>query len=331
VYQSVVEKPEYWTASSLELGINQLLDEVFAEVERLLAPDTPIAEPPSPAATTSAAIQPLLPQSFVLPPRLTTRDRVPQPEAPLPDGSTSLQRVSDPSSALLAKPQGDELVAIAADSPPPVTAGKSIDRVLVAAILASLAASGGLGWFYSTQLDQPSEPSSTTALASPTLTERQTQENIHFLNYLKQALDRLTEAEQQAIPAQKANFTAVLPSPRLLQPAAKPLLSTSRRGNSHSSTAAPTPTSLAPNPDSKSSPERAAIANAPAPTTYALIGVLELGDRSAALFMVAGNPQRVQVGKPIGSSGWTLVAVAKQQAIVRRDREVRSIFVGQGF
>jgi Tfp pilus assembly protein PilP len=64
---------------------------------------------------------------------------------------------------------------------------------------------------------------------------------------------------------------------------------------------------------------------------HTLVGVLELGDRSAALFDIAGNTQRVYVGESIGSSGWTLVSITNQEAIVRRNGDVRSIYVGQQF
>jgi Tfp pilus assembly protein PilP len=62
-----------------------------------------------------------------------------------------------------------------------------------------------------------------------------------------------------------------------------------------------------------------------------LVGVLEQGDRSAALFEVNTIVQRIRLGESIGSSGWTLVEVRAGEAIVRRNGEVRSIYVGQQF
>ncbi len=62
-----------------------------------------------------------------------------------------------------------------------------------------------------------------------------------------------------------------------------------------------------------------------------LVGVMQLGDRSAALVEINGVAQRVRVGESIGSSGWTLVEVSKDQAVMRRNGEVRSIFIGQTF
>lgn len=64
---------------------------------------------------------------------------------------------------------------------------------------------------------------------------------------------------------------------------------------------------------------------------HTLVGILELGDRSAALFEVNGVARRIYVGESIAGSGWTLVEVANQEAIIRRNGDVRTIFVGQQF
>ncbi|MBW4488887.1 MAG: hypothetical protein KME12_13960 [Trichocoleus desertorum ATA4-8-CV12] len=69
---------------------------------------------------------------------------------------------------------------------------------------------------------------------------------------------------------------------------------------------------------------------APAPKVT-LQGVVEWGDRSAALFEIGGSTQRINLGENIGSSGWTLVKVNNQEAMIRRNGEVRSVYVGQQF
>jgi hypothetical protein len=66
-------------------------------------------------------------------------------------------------------------------------------------------------------------------------------------------------------------------------------------------------------------------------TLHTLVGILELGERSAALFEVNGVARRIYVGENIAGSGWTLVEVANQEAVMRRNGEVRTIFVGQQF
>jgi hypothetical protein len=80
------------------------------------------------------------------------------------------------------------------------------------------------------------------------------------------------------------------------------------------------------------SPIAAAITPNLDPTeTHALIGLLELGDRSAALLEINGVPQRIQVGEKIGASGWQVVSITNQAALIQRNGEVRSIYVGQQF
>lgn len=68
-----------------------------------------------------------------------------------------------------------------------------------------------------------------------------------------------------------------------------------------------------------------------APTSqHILVGLME-GERPAALFDIDGSTQRFYVGEGIGASGWILVSVANQEAMIRRNGEVRSVFVGQKF
>lgn len=62
-----------------------------------------------------------------------------------------------------------------------------------------------------------------------------------------------------------------------------------------------------------------------------LVGVLDQGNRSVALFETNGVTQRYELGESIGSSGWTLVEVTKDQAVIRRNGDVRSLFVGHSF
>ncbi|GAB4173243.1 MAG: hypothetical protein Fur006_02420 [Coleofasciculaceae cyanobacterium] len=58
---------------------------------------------------------------------------------------------------------------------------------------------------------------------------------------------------------------------------------------------------------------------------------MEQGDRSAALFNMDGVTRYVYIGEAIGNSGWTLVSVANQEAVIRRNGEVRSVYAGQAF
>ena len=94
-------------------------------------------------------------------------------------------------------------------------------------------------------------------------------------------------------------------------------------------------TEAAPAPSAQQSapaPEQSAPAVSSAPTSaHTLVGILELGDRSAALFEVDGVARRIYVGESIGASGWTLAEIKNQEAVIRKGGDVRSVFVGQKF
>ncbi len=92
----------------------------------------------------------------------------------------------------------------------------------------------------------------------------------------------------------------------------------------------PTATAPAPKPAETPKQEVASVTYASTPS-HTLEGLLELGDKSAALFQINGVTRRIDIGESIGSSGWTLVDVANGEAIIRRNGEVRSIFTGQKF
>jgi hypothetical protein len=76
--------------------------------------------------------------------------------------------------------------------------------------------------------------------------------------------------------------------------------------------------------------EKVATSVATAPV-HELQGVMDLGEKSAALFKVDGITRRIEIGEGIAASGWKLVEVTNNEAIIRRNGEVRSIFAGQKF
>jgi hypothetical protein len=118
--------------------------------------------------------------------------------------------------------------------------------------------------------------------------------------------------------------TAPPTSPPALASARAPLAPTARPSAPRSAVPAQP---VAPQP----SPVAAIAPNVDLSETHALIGLLELGDRSAALLEVNGVPQRIQVGDKIGASGWKIMSISNQTAIIQRNSEVRSIYVGQQF
>ncbi|MGF1494741.1 MAG: hypothetical protein ACFBSC_20300 [Microcoleaceae cyanobacterium] len=133
-----------------------------------------------------------------------------------------------------------------------------------------------------------------------------------------QTAEAPNEAAEATVSTDDSSATAPVPQPKALAPS--------------SESAAPPPAATA-----DSSTETAANsadsseASTPAGTLHTLVGVLELGDRSAALFEVDGVARRIYVGESIAASGWTLVEVVNQEAVIRRNGEVRTIFVGQQF
>ena len=107
-----------------------------------------------------------------------------------------------------------------------------------------------------------------------------------------------------------AASSAIAPTPVPPQPAAAPT--------------APAPARPAP-----------PVESTPPPSTlsynHVLVGLLQLGDRSAAMFDYEEGTHRVRIGEQIGTSGWSLVSVSENEAIIRRNGEVRSVYIGQSF
>ncbi len=64
---------------------------------------------------------------------------------------------------------------------------------------------------------------------------------------------------------------------------------------------------------------------------YTLIGILEIGDRSSAMFDVNGSVQSVKVGGAVGDSGWSLTQINRQDVTLKRGNENTSLTVGQKF
>jgi hypothetical protein len=60
-----------------------------------------------------------------------------------------------------------------------------------------------------------------------------------------------------------------------------------------------------------------------------LVGVMDLGDRSSALFDNKGITMRISPGEFI--NGWTLVEVGSQQVILSRNGQTKVLEVGQSF
>ncbi len=68
---------------------------------------------------------------------------------------------------------------------------------------------------------------------------------------------------------------------------------------------------------------------APVVVEHTLVGLLELGNSSAALFEVGGVTRRLSLGERVG--GWTIAEIKNGEATLRKDGQVRTVFVGQTF
>ncbi|MGB3614733.1 MAG: hypothetical protein WBA10_13150 [Elainellaceae cyanobacterium] len=121
----------------------------------------------------------------------------------------------------------------------------------------------------------------------------------------------------QTAPARFSSPPPAAPAPIAPQPLA-PQASPSASG--------PSPAPAAPAPES--APKAEIIPNI-APSPHVLVGLLQLGDRSAAIFEFDDGARRVRIGDGIGSSGWSLVSISQDEAVIRRNGEVRSIYIGQ--
>ncbi len=233
-----------------------------------------------------------------------------------------------------------DLVAAAIDAPPPSsiaapnTAG--FDRWLLGLGCLAITVTGGFWWLKQTGgVNAPA-----TVIQSPAPAANA------FGEYMQQAM--------RTIGAKSTGQTANLPSPApsaslpvvpvtgIASPAASPSPTRVATGLSRLVLPAPLPRvatggavmgpAAPPAPGFMASSALPPSGNvAPLAPVHSLVGVMQLGDRSAALIEINGIAQRVRLGESISSSGWTLVEVSKDQAVIRRNGEVRSILIGQAF
>lgn len=207
-------------------------------------------------------------------------------------------------------------------------------------VLVTLSAAAGLGvlWAISQQRLNQAVPAADASAATQTA-----QPNAEFLNYLQRSLEVIANrsgSEGEAATGADIPNVAVLPGTPMVVPPAPvgmgaiqgsqaPINVIERVYIPYQATPNPSqpPTAAAPAPSGQAQqPQNTASA-----AIHTLVGVLELGSRSAALFEVNGVPQRIYIGERIGSSGWSLVSVSNEEAVIRRNGEVRSVYIGQKF
>ena len=329
--------------AEFETVADRLMEELFADVERMLDRGVDLSEPPKqPPATDPAQFSFDLrslesasgePAGLILAPKLTPRP------------SILAQAESEEELADLA-----ELMAEIQADPTPEKLTKTLNKVLLGLLVTAIA-SGGLAWYFRDRLlpltafVKSAMTSAPVAVAPPSPIDPQQKQDENFLAYVGRSLDRIERDAKQQRAASAIAGTVALPSPPAtgLERIYIPVPQSPQITLSNPPASAPQPLAQTGVPQTAPPPIVAtapviALTTAPATTpniavanNHTLIGILELGDRSAALIEVNGTPQRIQIGESIGASGWTLVSVKNQEAIVRRNGEVRSIYVGQQF
>ncbi|MBD2001621.1 hypothetical protein H6F93_10995 [Leptolyngbya sp. FACHB-671] len=317
---------------SIDTYADDLMDELFEEVDHIL--EKGVKMPPETDNPEYVALQPItVPEmglpSVLVPHRQVEADQLEQLEADL--------------ELLPSESQADKRYGF----------GKSLDQLLLISACASLVLTALLGIMLQGKWQPALAPQNSVAV------DQLSQSDAEFLDYMERSLDVIdrratannssTTAEIPAPPAATSPTSSSQPAQasvpeRVFVPVYQPPQNLSFPGLGQpaqpAQPAQPTqPSQVVPPiqpavPAAPAASAPAAVATAPniAPTlNYTLVGLLELGDRSAALFEVNGTPQRIYVGESIGSSGWTLVSVQNEEALIRRNGEVRSVYVGQRF
>lgn len=323
----------------VESYADRLMDDLFGDVERLLDNGAkPPAEPVRPEPLEPEAYMPRRSSFVDLGASLMRRSEEPPSTADERDDDALLSRDAT-EQALIQQP----FMASAAST-------RSYDRLLLGVgcltLLTVLAV-----WLLNQQAQRQAAPVAVAPTAAKNAAQAPSTTDNQFVSYLQQALKAIDDQQQSAsltstttngVPA---NLPAVtLPGNPTIQPpptTGTPTTNTTRPATGLSRLYAP----LYPAPQAQ--PGSPAVAPLPSVNTQTavrqpiplsvpgvvkkLVGVLELGDRSAALIEINGVAQRYRIGEGIGSSGWTLVEVSKDQAVIRRNGEVRSVFIGQNF
>ncbi|MEL4897706.1 hypothetical protein [Crocosphaera sp. Alani8] len=78
-------------------------------------------------------------------------------------------------------------------------------------------------------------------------------------------------------------------------------------------------------------PEIATNNQLPSNNSHQLVGVLESGQQSTAIFTFNGISRRFEIGEAVGSSGGILMGVQNQKAIIYHNGQTKYVEVGQAF
>ncbi len=335
--QSTSESPQ--PVQMADASADQLMADLFDDVERALEGDEDalekiaqpvVAEPPSASELSLSLAEGALPAVLS--------------DATSAESNTDLAAMSTPLAPVTTAATG-EAVSVAQKA----TGFWTMNRALLGAAGLMLLATLGV-WMQQRQAAEVM----TTAPASAPVDVPVAEANAEFLEYLRRSLEVIAQNAATTAPAGTTNVgevavalngangvgippvgNNVLPSgvvsglPQV--PGTVNVIERVYVPYPTSQVSATVPSSVGSGAANIPSVNGAAGTPTATQTPQTLLGVLELGDRSAALFEIEGVPQRVYIGERVGNSGWLLVSVANEEAVVRRNGEVRTLYVGQQF
>ncbi|MGK7940913.1 MAG: hypothetical protein AB4062_12350 [Crocosphaera sp.] len=225
---------------------------------------------------------------------------------------------------------------------------KHLDKILFGA--ASVYFLLGLMWLYYFVSEQKQPVTQQTAPAP---------EDSQFIAYLQQSLNVINQASTEKTlvnpEKNKPSTVAMIPPPpptpekvieRIYVPMypSNPATSVAPAPNPPSPPnnpippAPPLPSAMAEPPTLSPNnntfavpPEIAANSQPPTQAVHQLVGVLESGEKSTAIFTFNGTSRRFEIGEVVGSSGGVLMGVESQKAIIYHNGQTRYLEVGQGF
>ena len=301
-----------------------LMDEVFEDVDRILAGEEAViyAEP---SVEPQEQHSPLSPAAVTVPAMIvpvTTQQAVePSLQSPITEHGAGTADTKPQKDSVNQRPNR-----------------KRLRNFMLGAVCLSALTGAGI-WFVRQQ--PVVQPTATPAVPTPAPA---ISEEAAFSDYLTRSLRVISGERNAQTETQNPNPVATAPTQpagdqtatgrsannvieRVFVPLLQPGVNQRTPSNVVTSPSLPAPNgSGQANGGSTNTVPNIAVAN-----SYELVGVLELGDRSAALFEVNGAPQRVYIGETIGGSGWSIVSIDNEEVVVRRNGEVRSIYIGQQF
>jgi hypothetical protein len=329
-----------------EDSADDLMDDLFGEVEHILSVEsTPSRAIVSTKPTKPAAVD-------VRPPQLLPSDTVSITKLDLP--ALAIPPISHQDILWLDRQvaSGSELVLSdmkPIQGEPQRSPSRLIERGLTIAACMSVIFAASL-WTFKYGLVSDSAPKTVAISVPATQPETDTAE---FAEEVKQSFTAIANKEKEkSTTANSTQLAPNLPNPLLplagqipglvsnpqfagaVQPIYVPVYQPPTPGNPAglrpaNTTANPAiaPNSPAPAP-AIASPPPAPVASAP---STILVGIMDIGDQSSAMFDINGSVQSVRVGSQIAGSGWVLNRITQQEAILKRGNETKSIFVGQKF